>query len=769
MARVLYPQVFCHALLGIAPVVAADEVADTGLPEIVVTAQKMPESSNDVGMSITTATADQLRDRGLSSVEDLIRLVPGFTGQRSNYNSTSFTLRGVGFFNSDLATTPAVTVYVDEAPLPFAAMTRLAAFDLSRVEVLKGPQGTVFGQNATGGAINYVVAKPTDELRSGVDLSYERFDRKQIGGFVSGPIGDHWRARVAGQWREGGPWQRSITRPGDELGRIREWQGRAILDWEPTDSFTSSLMLTATRDQSESAAPQFVFARPRIPALNPPGLLTFPVSNDSRMADWSPTQFGTDEPFPYASDTTLYHTTWRNELQLSETVTAVALTSYADFHMEYGQDSDGTPYYIGNTIDRGGRVESFFQELRLAAEQAWGHWLIGLNYSRDETRDEPLRFFPDFDAVRRFQLIDPLALGDRGLVSSRLHANTSAAFGRVDYRISERVSVEAGVRYNVDRRTFHNCNFVVSDSFARYWNIYRQGAEPRTEIGDCLVMDIGIGSPPVDDVRTDLDEDNLSWRVGANWHPDEDVLLYANVSRGFKAGAVPALLGSTTLQFRSVPQESLLAYEVGVKSSLAQRRVQLNAAAFYYDYRDKQLRGTLLDPIVGPAEALVSIPRSHVAGAEIQLIAQLPGGLTLETAAAYVDSEVDEFLGYDAFAAFGDQSNTPFPFAPKWQSNTNIDYRFPVGGLDGFVGASVTYNSETYTGVGAIERLRIDAFTLLDLRAGVDLDSGRYRLWAWGKNVTDELYWTNVFASANAISRFVGQPATFGLSLSARF
>jgi outer membrane receptor protein involved in Fe transport len=760
--------VFCLALLGMPPITAAEEAADSRLPEIVVTAQKMVESPDDVGMSITTASAEQLRDRNIASVEDLIRLVPGFTLQRSNYNSTSFTLRGVGFFNSDLATTPAVTVYLDEAPLPFAAMTRLAAFDLSRVEVLKGPQGTVFGQNATGGAVNYVVAKPTDEFHTGVDLSYERFDRKQIGAFISGPMGDHWRGRIASQWREGGPWQRSITRPGDELGRIREYQGRATLQWQPSDVFTSSLALTATRDRSESPAPQFVFARPRIPALNPPGLLTFPVPNDSRMADWSPTQFGSDEPFPYDSDTTLYHATWRNELKLSDTVTAIALSSYADFDMQYGQDSDGTPYYIGNTIDRGGHVESLFQELRLVAGQDWGNWLFGVNYSRDESRDQPLRFFPDFDAARRFQTIDPLAFGDRNQVTTRLHARTYAAFGRIDYHVSENFSVEAGVRYNVDRRTFHNCNIVVSDSFARYWNIYRQGAEPRTEIGDCLVMDSGNGSLPLPDVRTDLEENSVSWRAGANWHPTEDVLLYANASRGFKAGAVPALLGSTDLQFRSVPQESLLAYETGVKATLAQQRMQLNAAAFYYDYRDKQLRGTLLDPIVGPAEALVSIPRSHVTGAEIQLIAQF-GGLTIDTAATYVDSEVDEFLGYDAFARFGDHSNTPFPFAPKWQSNLNIDYRFPIGGLEGFTGASVTYNSETYTGVGAIDRLRIDAFTLLDLRVGVDVDSGRYRVWAWGKNVTDELYWTNVFANANAISRFVGQPATYGVSLSARF
>jgi len=773
MADADYLLIF-FASLGISPVAVADDAGKDQLPEIIVTAQKFSASPSDVGMSITAASGDQLRDRGVTSVEDLIRLVPGFTVQRGNYSSTSFTLRGVGFFNSDLATTPAVTVYMDEAPLPFAAMTRLVAFDLDRVEVLKGPQGTVFGQNATGGAVNYVVAKPTDDRRAGVDLGYERFDRREIGGFISGPMGEHFRGRVAVQSREGGPWQRSVTRPGDELGRVDELQGRASLEWRPVDAFVSSLALTATRDRSESAAAQFVAARPRIPALNPPGLLAFPVSDNSRDADWTPKQYGSDEPFPYASDTTLHHASWRNELKVSDSVTAVALTSYADLNVTYGQDSDGTPYIVGNTIDRNGKVEHIFQELRLVARQGWGHWLIGVNYSRDETRDEPLRFFADYDAVQRFQAIDPLALGDSGLVSTRLHARTAAAFGGIEHRLGEHVRIEVGVRYNSDRRTFHNCNIVVTDSFARYWNIYRRGAEPRTEIGDCLVMDPANGNRPLDDVRTDLDQDSLSWRVGANWKPLEDVLLYANVSRGFKAGAVPALLGSTTLQFKSVPQESLLAYETGVKSSFAQHRVQLNASVFYYDYRHKQLRGTLLDPIVGPAEALVSIPRSHVAGAEMQLTVQLPGGLLFDTAVAYVDSQVDEFVGYDAFAVFGDQSNTPFPFAPRWQSNTNIEYRFPLGslqwgGLEGFAGASLTYNSEAYSGVGAVERLRIDDLMLVDLRAGIEVDAGRYRAWVWGKNVTDELYWTNVFPSANVISRFVGQPATFGVSLAARF
>jgi len=275
---------------------------------------------------------------------------------------------------------------------------------------------------------------------------------------------------------------------------------------------------------------------------------------------------------------------------------------------------------------------------------------------------------------------------------------------------------------------------------------------------------------PVDNVHSTLNQDSQSWRAGINWSAGTGLLLFANVSKGYKAGAVPVLAASTIAQFAPVPQESLLAYETGFKAALFARRAQLNVSAFYYDYEAKQLRGAVLDPTFGPLEALVSIPKSHVQGAEAQLVAHLIEGLILETSVIYTKTEIDRFQGFDARARFGDQSGTPFPFSPEWQSITSLGYEFPLAAaMKGFLGAALIYNSETFAGVGALDIFRIDSFTLLDLRAGVELDNGRYRLWAWGKNVTDEYYWSNVFANGNAISRFVGQPATYGVSLSARF
>jgi iron complex outermembrane recepter protein len=742
--------------------------SESQIPEITVTAQKREQSANSVGMSIATVSGESLRERGITSVAQLAQLVPGFTVQESAFNSVSFTLRGVGFFNSDLSTPPAVTVYVDEAPLPYPAMTALASFDMERVEVLKGPQGTLFGQNATGGAINYIAAKPTDTLQLGLDTSYGRFNRVQLDGFVSGPITDQLIGRIAVQGQRGDAWQESITRPGDRLGRIRTIRSRTTLDWQPHERFTSRLTLGITYDDSDTLAGQFIAPIFAVPALGIPGLKTFPAVTNPRAADWASTRLDTGEPFPYSNGTRQLQGTLRNEYQ-SALGTLTALTAYSHSRVAYGQDPDGTPFYINDVIARG-RISSFFQELRLADRRNRFRWLLGLNFTHDNVNDQQLNFVQDNDTCHAFQSIDPEAFCDYALYYGTMRVNTYGAFGRIEYEIDDGLTLEAATRYNEDRRTFDSCGLSQTDHFARFWNTFRGGAQPPTLSGHCFVMDPANGLRPVDNVHTALDEDNVSWKLGIDWTARPGLLVYANVSKGYKAGTVPVLGATTITQFTPVRQESLLAYESGFKAAFLGRRAQLNAAAFYYDYQDKQLRGRFLDPVFGLLEALVSVPESHVAGMEVQLTVLPLEGLTVDTSVTFMKTRIDEFTGYDAVAQFGDQSGTDFPFSPRWQSVTSIQYEFPLsGGAKGFLGGSLTYNSKAHAGLGDVEIQRIDSFSLLDLRAGVDLEQGRYRVWAWGKNVTNRYYWSNVLPYGNTISRYVGQPATYGVSFSAHF
>ncbi|MBL8270083.1 TonB-dependent receptor, partial [Steroidobacter sp.] len=215
--------------------------AASGLEEVVVTAQKRSEDINSVPMSVTAISGDQLQALGISDMSQLAKSVPGFTYADSSYGTPIYFIRGIGFFDTSLASKPTVGVYVDEVPLAFPAMTLGAVFDLERVEVLKGPQGTLFGQNATGGAINYIAAKPTDAFDAGVDVGAGNFGSYDVGGFISGPLSDTFRARVAVKHSQSDGWQKSTTRPGDTLGAKDFTQARMILEWRPIDALTLSL------------------------------------------------------------------------------------------------------------------------------------------------------------------------------------------------------------------------------------------------------------------------------------------------------------------------------------------------------------------------------------------------------------------------------------------------------------------------------------------------------------------------------------------------
>ena len=337
------------------------------IEEIVVTAQKREQSANTVGMSITAATGDVLRRARHHSVAELTRLVPGLTIQESSFNSTSFTLRGVGFFNSDLATPPAVTVYVDEAPLPYPAMTKLAAFDLARVEVLKGPQGTLFGLNATGGAVQLhrreAYRGSRDEHRYGLRTSSTACS---LGGFVSGPITDRVSARVAVQGRQ----RRRLAGKHHAAGRRA---GRSPRAAKPRDArmaprraaHVARCVDSHARPIRQSRGSVHRAGQPRFRLWRFLAYSPFPVVTEPRAADWATVRPDTGEPFPYDSDTTLDHVSWRNDYELEGGITLTSLTSYASFDLAYGQDPDGTPFHVSELIDRDGEVSAFFQEVRV--------------------------------------------------------------------------------------------------------------------------------------------------------------------------------------------------------------------------------------------------------------------------------------------------------------------------------------------------------------------------------------------------------------------
>jgi outer membrane receptor protein involved in Fe transport len=261
---------------------------DVTVGELVVTAQKREENIQNVGMSIQAASGERLTKLGITSTADLQKVVPGFEVTPNYYGTVVYTIRGVGFQDTSLAGSPTVTVYLDEVPLPFSILTAGATLDLQRVEVLKGPQGTLFGNNATAGAINYIANKPTETFQAGGDFSFGNFATVLAQAYVSGPLTDGLTARLAVQSNTSGAWQKGYgPQSGQDTGGQDFLNGRIELAWKPNDKFRALFTVSGWSDRGFNQVGQlYGLAGGRNHAM-PPFLLNYPLApHDDQSASW---------------------------------------------------------------------------------------------------------------------------------------------------------------------------------------------------------------------------------------------------------------------------------------------------------------------------------------------------------------------------------------------------------------------------------------------------------------------------------------------------
>ncbi|WP_232494836.1 TonB-dependent receptor [Novosphingobium kaempferiae] len=787
--------------VGTAHAQAAQE-QDAGIGDIIVTAQKRSQNLNDVGMSIAAIGSEQINTRGIARPEDLTKIVPSLTVTSDYRDTPVYTLRGVGFFEQTLAAAPTVSMYVDQVPLVFPILARGAALDLERLEVLKGPQGTTFGQNSTGGLINYIAAKPTADFSAGLDWGYARFGQFDANAFVSGPIATDVSIRVAGATTQGGAWQKSATRD-DTLGDQNFTRGRVILDAQPSSDLKLSLMVNGWIDKGDT------FAGRALEELTTTGNTISPevgVSiaaqrlhpRDPRIADWTP-------------GAALRHDDWfiqgslRADYDLLSNVQLTSITAYSDFSRDSEVDGDGTSAadFVQKTS---GRIRDFYQELRGSGEflDKRMHLNAGVSYQRSKIADiymqqqNPAGGGLQVSPFGAFLLDDP-----KGFT----RISTLAAFASGDYQFSDRLQVEAGVRYTSSRTHYRGCTADGGDGGLAniVGSIQEQvlGRARTTAPGECITLNDAPDAVPADQFASgfyedDLDQDNVSWRANLNWKPfADDKLLYANVSRGYKAGSFVMTGANLSSQLAPVRQERLTAYELGFKLPIAGRSVQINGAAFYYDYKGKQIRGRFVN-IFGVLERLSNIPRSDILGAEGQVLLRPFEGLSASANATYVRSRVRSNPDGSDYTTFPSRAHDPaaavpvtgmsFPFTPKFSASADIGYDWAVSdGLKASIGASLTYQGRSRatltqadpgrpadTSLGARDTYNdptfsLPAYTLLDLRASLASPDGKYTVSIFGRNVTNKFYATSTTLVLDTIVQYTGMPATYGIKLSVRY
>jgi iron complex outermembrane recepter protein len=749
----------------------SDKVAEpTDISEVVVTAQKRSQSINDVGLTVSAITSDALAKQGISTLADVAQAVPSLSFSESANHTPILTLRGVGFIEGSLPSYPAVSVSMDEVPLAFPALTTLAAYDLERIEVLKGPQGTLFGQNTTGGAINYIAAKPTSQFAEGSDLSYGSFKRVEFNGYVSGPLSDTLRGRLAVRVTRADDWQHSYTRD-DTVGKAATYAMRLLLGWVPTETLTFSLNLNGWLDKSDPVVPQFVVASPSLPKFELPALLTYPSAPENpRDGNWSP------EHRPFTNNR-FYQSSLRTDWQAVPGLTVTSLTSYGDFTEDALTAEDGTPFVIEDVPQRG-FIKSFYEELRVANDASGRvRALAGVNYSHDRVFDEIIAYYKDQSNARFLN-------SDYNDSNTLQTMDNYAGFANVEFDVVPRLTLKAGARYTEADRTAYNCvydagNGNVDAYFAGLSVRLRQafGQDPRyvpITGSQCYTLDAVTHLPTLTPFRSVLNEHNVSWRGGLDYRVTDDLLLYTNVSKGYKAGSIPRVGASSTVAYAPVTEESVLAYEAGFKLMALDRKLSLNGAAYYYDYKNKQLRTKIIDPVFHLLEALSNVPRSDIRGGELEAALWPVTGLAIRLAGTFTDAKIRQYTGPNIAGTLVNFAGTQMPLSPEWQGFASADYEWVMGRVKPFVGATYTLRSSTFAIIGGERQLingeqafKINSYSTLDLRAGVAAADGRWRAQVFGKNVLNKYYWDNVF-TIETIVRYPAMPATYGVSVEYR-
>jgi iron complex outermembrane receptor protein len=738
---------------------AEDQAGVATVGEVVVTANKRVENVNRVGMSINTLSGQDLVQRGIQDPTQLSSVVPGFESNTNVLGTPVYTIRGIGFQDQTLAASPTVTVYEDEVPIPFSAETLGVALDLERLEVLKGPQGTLYGENATGGALNFIAAKPTPTLKGGLDASFGRFDTADVDTFISGPLGDTVNARLSMRALEGGNWQKSYT-SAETLGQKNLLEGRLLLDWRPAPKLKISLDLNIWQDRSDSQAAQLI----GIASLNNSALLpaftTYPIApHNDQAADW-------DHSRLYRQNNIFYMGDVRLDYDLTDKITLTSLTAYERYTRMDPRDGDGTALQDIYIVGRGS-IDTVYQEVRLAGSIAGrGYWIAGVNYEADDTYDS---FDEQFDQSTSSNLFGLPLSGTSNF--TRQDQRTYGVFGNLDYDLTDKLNVQAGVRYTESDRSLVGCSRDNNGEGAAIFDLLQQilknGSYVPIPVGGCINLTPVTFDPAL--ATGELNESNVSWRVGLNWKAAPDTLIYGNISQGYKGGSFPTTSASSTAQFQPAKQENLIAYEAGFKSTLLADTLQFNGAVFYYDYSNKQILGHILDPIFGPLSALVNVPKSHVLGIELAATWKPVPGLTITPGFTYLYSRIDgNFTDYDSFGVLTRFSGEPFPYTPRAHATLDTEYDWRLNDAFGaFVGGNASYQSIASGALGDDAILREKRYALLDLRAG--LEHGNWRFSLWGRNVTNTYYFPTAFRANDTLIRYTGMPATYGVMINFRY
>ncbi len=735
------------------------------IEEIVVYAQRRAEGLQDVPVAIAAFTADELKTLGVRNLDEIIGFVPGVElFDDRGAGMPVWVIRGVGLKDFNSNNSPAAAIYYDDFYLASNIMGGVGLFDIEQVEILKGPQGGLYGRNTTGGAITARSVKPSLEKTSGYTKgNYGSWGRYGFEGAVGGPISDTIGLRIAAAVDQGGGWQDSLTTAEDDEHGDRDFFAvRAQLLFEPNDSVDIVLKVEAGEDKSETILGRAIGTQDPV-LLEPPCPALFAgTRDDSNCGTWTNATLvaftGSSGLFPdvqsengdsvLASPLNHLDNDWTGaNLVINwdmEGITFSSITGFLDYRNIQITDFDGSPLVFGHELGDA-QMESWSQEFRMVSNGAGSlSWLVGASYSED-TDDE----------FRTFLLSDNLIIasqigsaGDRGFVQE---TKSWAVYGQATLELSEDWRLSGSLRYTDETKDLNNAFFFLSD-----FGVFLFG---------------GVNKD------YELDEP-WAGHLGIDWRPSENLMWYAKATRSYKSGGFFGGFAFEPAELDPYIEETIWAYEAGWKADFLDDTFRLNGSVFFYDYSDAQGFVTKTQPGTGTdLVKLGNVGDADHTGFELDAIwsPRSAPGLRVKAGLAYVDAEIvssdqtsDTLEGIVASIeglkrpgpdwSYSIQGRYEFSVSDRLNSELQLDYSW----RDDFVRADMFP-------VGAVADLALakrEGYGLLNARLGLGSVDGRWNMALVGKNLTDEVYTVNV--AGDSLGSFwdaLGLPRHWSLEL----
>ena len=763
--------------LVIAVFLALPLMAQAQLEEVIVTATKRSQSLQDVPVSVSAIAGDLIKEGGITGIGDVAVQTPNFSMTQFNIGEPQYFIRGIGNSADSAGSDPAVATFVDEVYVGRAGGGSSDLFDLDRIEILRGPQGTLFGKNVVGGAISYHTARPSQEFEGKVGVTVGNYELTVVQGLVSGPMTDALAGKLVFSKRDRREGYVENVLDGEEYQDEDNFSMRGQLQWDASDDVQLLFGLDYS-DDDQSGNCRNVGSL----ALNDPlGLAAVYVpvvaattGGDVRKCA-SPAKAFQEREVKGG----LVRLEWDVDFAIF-----TSLTAYREMEYEHLEDLAGlpagiTPFNLIDTVDE--TSDQFSQEFRLTSTSGDNlEWLIGAFYMQENV-DRAESFIGGFGFPLSSTPGVPLLDGDITFLQDA-ETTSYAAFAQVSWHFNDRWSLTVGARYSYDEKEIFqglaNNEDPAFDTalIAGALGVPNEVVEGIFAPEEAVVLGIpangfgslgaffGSGDPSVFSypygVAADDDWSEVTTSASLNWNYSDNGLLYLSFSEGYKSGAFPGQAAFPEAAVVPLEPELATNYELGFKSEFLDNRLRVNASVFYTDYEDLQvfqLVGSLL--VSGNAEATSE-------GLELEVTGLLTDNWTVVANYAYLDAEYDTYiLGEQDF------SGNSLPRAAEDSYFLRSSYVIPMNaGSELDLVVSYAFTGDFFFESSAQASGFEEGYGLWDASANWRSASGAWELSAWGKNLADEEYRVHMIVGNVAGSVDIwGPPRTYGLTVNYAF